>query len=81
MAGFKFDKETRERYEKLIEGKPIEKQIAYMEIAERQKYNYYCDRTAGNWDWPEEADRKFNAEWDEIITMLDELKAKETVSA
>lgn len=75
-TAFKFDKDTRDRYLVLLDGKPLDRQIKYLEVAERQKYNYYCDRCAGHWNWTPEADAKFEAEWNEIIAMLDELKEK-----
>ena len=72
----KYDQETRDFTEALFKanGYDIEKQIAYLEIKERQKYNYYCDMTAGNWKWTAEQVRKYEAEWDEIIEMLNERK-------
>lgn len=70
----KFDQETRDFYEELFKknGYDTEKQIAYLKIKERQKYNYYCDMTAGNWGWTDEQVKKYNAEWDEIIDMINE---------
>lgn len=43
MAKAKYNQETRDWYEKLLEGKRVEEQIRTLEIAERQKYNYYVD--------------------------------------
>ena len=72
----KFDQETRDFIEGLFKaiGYPFEKQIAYLEIKERQKYNYYLDMTAGNWNWSAEQVNKYEAEWNEIIEMLNERK-------
>jgi len=77
MAKAKFDKETREFIEKLFEkfNYSLEKQIKYLEIRERQKYNYYCDLTSYNYKGWSQADYdKFDAEWNEIIEMLNERK-------
>lgn len=72
----KFDQETRDNIEALFKanGYDTEKQIKYLEIKERQKYNYYCDMTAGNWNWTAEQVRKYEAEWNEIIEMINERK-------
>ena len=72
----KYDQETRDFIEGIFETNayPIEKQIAYLEIKERQKYNYYCDMTAGNWNWTADQMNKYNAEWNEIIEMINERK-------
>lgn len=72
----KYDQETRDFTEALFKANGYDKemQIKYLEIKERQKYNYYCDMTAGNWNWTAEQVRKYEAEWDEIIEMLNERK-------
>ena len=76
MAEAKFDKETREFIENLFKEQKysLEKQISYLEIKERQKYNYYCSRTNNTWNWSQADDDKFNAEWNEIIEMINERK-------
>lgn len=76
----KFDQETRDFIEGVFKSNnySLEQQICYLRTRERQKYNYYCDRTNGGWNWTPEDDRKFNAEWDEIIDMIDE-RTKEAV--
>jgi len=76
MAEAKFDKETREFIENLFKEQKysLEKQISYLEIKERQKYNYYCSRTNNTWNWSQTDDDKFNAEWNEIIEMINERK-------
>lgn len=70
-----FDKETREWYEKLLEGKTLEKKIKTLEIAERQKYHYYCDCSE---IWTTDQNKKYEAEWNEIIEMLNELQVHQT---
>ena len=70
-AEAKFNQETRDFYMMVIDGKPIETQIDYMEIAERQKYHYYCD--CGD-RFTTEQDRLYHSQWNEIIEMLNELK-------
>lgn len=71
MSKAKYNQETRDFIEKLFESNnySLEKQIAYLRISERQKYNYYCDASAG---WSTEDADRYNSEWDEIIAMLDE---------
>lgn len=78
MAKEKFNQETRDFIERLFNGNnyPVEKQISYLEIMERQKYNYYCDMCAGNWGWTQEEVDKYESSWNEIIEMLNERKAK-----
>lgn len=70
----KFDQETRDFIEGLFEKNhyDLERQRKYLEIAERQKYNYYCSMTNNNWNWTNEDVKKFQAEWDEIIEMQNE---------
>ena len=36
------------------------------ELHERQKYNYYCDRQAGCWNWTKEQDEAYQKEWDDM---------------
>lgn len=70
----KFNQETRDFIEGVFKNNnySIEKQISYLEIRERQKYNYYLDRCGGNWNWSQEDEDRFQSEWDEIIDMLNE---------
>ena len=67
----RFDQETRDFIEELfrVNNYSLEKQISYLRISERQKYNYYCDCSGR---WSDEDLKKYNAAWDEIIDMLDE---------
>lgn len=44
------------------------------ELHERQKYNYYCDRQAGCWNWTKEQDEAYQKEWDDIIVQMHTLK-------
>ena len=66
MTKAKFNQNTRNFYEALIKDKPLKTKIKYLEIAERQKYHYYIDC---NCLTPE-----YQTEWNELITMIDELK-------
>ena len=75
MSKAKFSQETRDWLEKLLEGKSTEEKIKILEIKERQKYNYYCDMTYGNWNWNTEQVREYEKSWNEIIEMINELKA------
>lgn len=77
MAAAKFSQHTRDLYNKKLEGKDIETKIAWLEIAERQKYNYYCDMCNNNWNWTNEQVREYEASWNEIIEMLNELKEEQ----
>lgn len=76
MSKAKFDQETRDFIEGVFaeNNYSLEKQISYLEIKERQKYNYYCDMTAGNWGWSQEEVERYNNSWNEIIEMLNERK-------
>jgi hypothetical protein len=49
---------------------PLDRHIKYLEIKERQKYNYNLDKNAGGWNWTQEEEKKYNSEWNEIIDML-----------
>ena len=75
MAIAIFDQETRDFYEALIKNKPLETKIKYLEIAERQKYHYYCDCSDRQ---TTEQSRSYERQWNEIITMIDELKRSRT---
>lgn len=75
MSKAKFSQETRDWLEKLLESKTTEEKIKILEIKERQKYHYYCDMTAGNWNWNTEQVREYENSWNEIIEMINELKA------
>ena len=76
MSKAKFDQETRDFIEGVFaeNNYSLEKQISYLEIKERQKYNYYCDMTAGNLGWTTEEVRAYENSWNEIIEMLNERK-------
>lgn len=80
MSKAKFDQETRDFIEKLfkVNNYSLEKQIKYLEIEERQKYNYNCDCTNFGYKngWTEEQAKKYDNEWNEIIEMLNERKLK-----
>ena len=73
MAKAKFNQETRDWYEKLLEGKSIEDKIKTLEIVERQKYHYYCDCSDR---WTTEQNQEYDSQWNEIIEMLNELKSQ-----
>lgn len=75
MEKAKYNQETRDWYNKLLEGKTIEEKIARLEIAERQKYHYYCDCSDR---WTTEQNREYESQWNEIIEMLNELQAHKT---
>lgn len=68
-------RETRNCFNRLLEKVKGERKSA--EIRERQKYNYYCDRTNYNWNWSEEDDRAYQKEWDELILKMHALKELE----
>jgi len=72
----KYDPETREFIEGVFKANnyTLERQLSYLEYMERQKYNYYCDRTAGNWGWTDAEEKKYQAEWNEILEMIRERK-------
>lgn len=74
MEKAKFNQETRDWYNKLLEGRTIEEKIARLEIAERQKYHYYCDCSDG---WTTEQAAEYDSQWNEIIEMLNELKTQQ----
>jgi len=71
MGNAKFNQDTRNWLNKLLEGKTKEEKIKILEIRERQKYNYYCDCSDR---WTTEQCEKYHSEWNEIIEMLNELK-------
>lgn len=72
--------QTREFIEKIFASDPkyndIDRQIRFLEIEERQKYNYYCDGCSWGFmnGWSPEEQKAFNDSWDEIIMMIDERK-------
>ena len=70
----KFNQETRDFIEGVFKTQNYskERQIQYLEICERQKYNYYLDKSNGNWNWSQDDEDRFQSEWDEIIEMLRE---------
>lgn len=70
----KHNQKTRDWYVKLVKGLPLEKKIAYLKIAERQKYNYYCDCSDG---WTTEQCIEYESQWNEIIEMLNELEEEQ----
>lgn len=73
MKKAKYNQETREWLEKLLDGKTLDEKIKILEIKERQKYNYYIDCSNR---WTTEQNRKYESEWNEIIDMLNELKTE-----
>ena len=75
MEKAKYNQETRDWYNKLLEGKTIEEKIASLEIAERQKYNYYIDCSDR---WTTEQNKEYESQWNEIIEMLNELQTHQT---
>ena len=75
MKKAKHNQETRDWYNKLLEGKTIEEKIATLEIVERQKYNYYCDCSDR---WTTEQNKEYESQWNEIIEMLNELQLHQT---
>ena len=75
MKKARFNQETRNWLEKLLEGNTTEEKIKILEIKERQKYNYYCDCSDR---WTTEQNQKYESEWNEIIDMLNELKTHKT---
>ena len=59
-------------FNKVKKEKGIETAIEYLQIKERQKYNYYCtcsDR------WTAEESEEYNKSWNWIINKLNEYKA------
>ena len=74
MATAKYNQETRDWYEKLLAGKPVEEKIRSLELAERQKYNYYVDCSDR---WTTEQNREYDSRWNEIIEMIKELKERQ----
>lgn len=75
MSKAVYNQETRDWYEKLLEGKTIEEKISSLEIAERQKYNYYIDCSDR---WTTEQNKEYESQWNEIIEMLNELRTHQT---
>ena len=75
MSKAKYNQETRDWYEKLLEGKTIEEKIYRLELAERQKYHYYIDCSDR---WTTEQNKEYESQWNEIIEMLNELQAHQT---
>lgn len=71
MSGAKYNQKTRDWYTKLLDGKTTEEKIESLELAERQKYHYYCDCSA---NFTTEQDADFNSQWNEILEMIKELK-------
>lgn len=67
MGKAKYNQETRDFIEELfaMNNYSIERQIAYLEIRERQMWHYNCDCPGC----------VYNSAWDEIIEMLNERKA------
>lgn len=59
-----------------------EGKLRYLELLERQKYNYYCARTENFWNWSKEEDELFEMEWNYLIKRAREIREeiKKTVS-
>ena len=71
----KYNQQTRDWYEELLKDKSIEEKIRSLELAERQKYNYYIDCSDR---WTSEQNREYESQWNEIIEMLNELQSHQT---
>lgn len=69
MSKAKYSQSTRDFIETLFRENnySLERQIKYLEIAERQKYHYYCD-------CPQACGGEYDNSWNEIIEMLNERK-------
>lgn len=65
IDGIKFLEKCLEKYE------TKEKKIKWLELKERQTYNYYCDCSN---NWTNEENKQYHKEWDWIIDKLNELK-------
>lgn len=64
--------EIKNNFDKLLQY--VSDKIKSAELHERQKYNYYCDRQAGCWNWTKEQDEAYQKEWDDIIIQMHTLK-------
>lgn len=64
--------EIKNNFDKLLQYVTDKRKSA--ELHERQKYNYYCDRQAGCWNWTKEQDETYQKEWDDIIVQMHALK-------
>lgn len=64
--------EIKDSFNKLLQYVSDKRKSA--ELHERQKYNYYCDRQAGCWNWTKEQDEAYQKEWDDIIIQMHALK-------
>lgn len=64
--------EIKNNFDKLLQYVTDKRKSA--ELHERQKYNYYCDRQAGCWNWTKEQDEAYQKEWDDIIIRMHALK-------
>lgn len=64
--------EIKDNFDKLLQYVSDKRKSA--ELHERQKYNYYCDRQAGCWNWTKEQDEAYQKEWDDIIVQMHALK-------
>ena len=64
--------EIKNNFDKLLQYVSDKRKSA--ELHERQKYNYYCDRQAGCWNWTKEQDEAYQKEWDDIIIQMHALK-------
>lgn len=78
----KFNQATRDFIEGVFSHNPDkygtpEKQLKYLEITERQKYNYYCDCTNRGFfgKWTQEQINEYESAWNEILFMIEERKA------
>lgn len=56
--------------------KTDEEKLFFLELHERQKYNYYCARTENFWNWTKEEDQLFQMEWDYLIERAREIREK-----
>lgn len=67
-----FSQTTRDWLLDLYKDKEPDYIFKSLEIKERQKYNYYIDCSER---FTTEQDKEYNAAWDEIIDMIQEMKA------
>lgn len=65
-----YNQKIRDWYIEFLKDLPISEKIARLKIAERQKYNYYCDCSDR---WTTEQCAEYESQWNEIIDLLIEL--------
>lgn len=62
--------------ERLETYKTNEDKLWFLEFKERQRYNYYCDRTSNCWNWTKEQDELFQMEWNYLLERAREIREK-----